>query len=43
LTGLILNAAFGWWGADPVAALAIVPLAVREGIEGWRGEHDESN
>src|SRR5258706_11098244 len=43
LTGLILNAAFGWWWADPVAALAIVPLAVREGLEGWRGEHDESN
>ena len=42
LVGLILNAAFGWWWADPVAALAIVPLAVREGLEGWRGEcHEE--
>jgi divalent metal cation (Fe/Co/Zn/Cd) transporter len=41
LAGLILNAAFGWWWADPVAALAIVPLAVREGLEGWRGEHDD--
>jgi divalent metal cation (Fe/Co/Zn/Cd) transporter len=40
--GLLLNAAFGWWWADPVAALAIVPLVVREGLEGWRGEHDES-
>jgi divalent metal cation (Fe/Co/Zn/Cd) transporter len=40
LTGLILNAALGWWWADPLAALAIVPLAVREGFEGWRGEHD---
>jgi divalent metal cation (Fe/Co/Zn/Cd) transporter len=41
LVGLILNAAFGWWWADPLAALAIVPLAVREGLEGWRGEcHD---
>jgi divalent metal cation (Fe/Co/Zn/Cd) transporter len=29
LTGLILNAAFGWWWADPVAALGIVPLVVR--------------
>jgi divalent metal cation (Fe/Co/Zn/Cd) transporter len=38
LAGLILNAALGWWWADPLAALAIVPLAVREGLEGWRGE-----
>lgn len=38
--GLVLNAAFGWWWADPLAALAIVPLAVREGLEGWHGEHD---
>ena len=37
LAGLVLNAALGWWWADPLAALAIVPLAVREGIEGWRG------
>lgn len=41
--GLVLNAAFGWWWADPLAALAIVPLAVREGLEGRRGEHDDSN
>jgi divalent metal cation (Fe/Co/Zn/Cd) transporter len=37
LAGLALNAALGWWWADPVAALAVVPLAVREGLEGWRG------
>jgi len=43
LAGLILNAAFGWWWADPLAALAIVPLAVREGLEGWRGECRDSN
>ena len=44
LVGLILNAAFGWWWADPLAALAIVPLVIREGLEGWRGEcHDESS
>jgi divalent metal cation (Fe/Co/Zn/Cd) transporter len=44
LVGLILNAAYGWWWADPIAALAIVPLAVREGLEGWRGEcHDDSS
>ena len=38
LLGLALNAALGWWWADPAAALAIVPLVVREGLEGWRGE-----
>jgi hypothetical protein len=32
----------GWWWADPLAALAIVPLAIREGLEGWRGERDDS-
>ena len=42
--GLILNAVFGWWWADPLAALAIVPLAIREGLEGWRGDcHEESS
>jgi len=39
LEGLVLNAALGWWWADPLAALVIVPLAVREGLKGWRGEH----
>lgn len=38
LIGLALNAAFGWWWADPVAALAMVPWLVREGVEGVRGE-----
>jgi len=41
LAGLILNAALGWRWADPLAALAIVPLLVREGLEGWRGDHDD--
>ncbi|MGH7319748.1 MAG: cation diffusion facilitator family transporter [Candidatus Rokuibacteriota bacterium] len=41
LGGLILNAAFGWQWADPLAALAIVPLAVREGLEAWRGGHGD--
>ncbi len=39
LAGLLLNAAFGWWWADPAAALVLVPLIVKEGPEGWRGEH----
>ena len=41
LVGVALNAAFGWWWADPVAALAMVPIIVVEGIEGLRGNADE--
>lgn len=35
--GLILNATVGWWWADPLAGLAMVPIIVREGIDGVRG------
>jgi divalent metal cation (Fe/Co/Zn/Cd) transporter len=38
LAGVVLNAALGWWWADPVAALAMVPIIAREGMEGVRGE-----
>ncbi len=38
LVGLVLNAALGWTWADPVAALIIAGVAVREGIEAWRGD-----
>ena len=38
LAGLVLNAAFGLWWADPTVALAIVVLAITEGCETWRGE-----
>ena len=38
LAGLVLNAAFGVWWADPVVALAIAALAAGEGRETWRGE-----
>ena len=38
LAGLGLNALFGWWWADPIAALAMVPIIAKEGIEGVRGE-----
>ena len=41
LAGLVANAQLGWWWADPLAALAIVPLVVREGLEGWRGEDED--
>jgi divalent metal cation (Fe/Co/Zn/Cd) transporter len=38
LIGLLLNSLFGWWWADPIAALVIVVFAVREGIEAWKGD-----
>ncbi|TFG50663.1 MAG: hypothetical protein E4H38_03170 [Gemmatimonadales bacterium] len=38
LAGLLLNALLGWWWADPVAALAIVPIIVREGVDGLRNK-----
>ena len=38
LVGLAANALFGWWWADPAAALVIAAVAVREGRESWRGE-----
>jgi Co/Zn/Cd efflux system component len=38
LIGLGLNAALGWWWADPVAALVIAAIAGREGWQTWRGE-----
>lgn len=43
LLGLGANALWGWWWADPLAALAMVPWLIREGREGVRGEpcHDD--
>jgi len=38
LLGLVLNAALGWWWADPTAALIMVPLIAKEGAEAIRGE-----
>jgi divalent metal cation (Fe/Co/Zn/Cd) transporter len=38
LVGLVLNAIFGWWWADPVAALVMVPIITKEGLEAFRGE-----
>jgi divalent metal cation (Fe/Co/Zn/Cd) transporter len=37
LVGLLLNSLFGWAWADPIAALVIAAVAVREGIEAWNG------
>ena len=38
LGGLLLNALLGWWWADPIAALIMVPIITREGIDALRGE-----
>ncbi len=38
LLGLLLNWLLGWWWADPVAALVMVPIIAREGLQGVRGE-----
>ncbi len=41
LLGLGLNSWLGWWQADPVAALVIASLAVKEGLEAWENEDDD--
>jgi divalent metal cation (Fe/Co/Zn/Cd) transporter len=38
LLGLGLNAALGWWWADPIAGLAMVPIIAKEGIDALRGK-----
>jgi divalent metal cation (Fe/Co/Zn/Cd) transporter len=38
LIGLVLNLALGWWWADPIAALVMVPIIAKEGIEGMRAK-----
>ncbi|MDQ6795818.1 MAG: cation transporter [Chloroflexota bacterium] len=40
LVGLAANALLGWWWADPVAAIVIALLVLRESIEAWRGEEE---
>ena len=38
LGGLVLNALFGLWWADSVAALVMVPIIAKEGVQALRGE-----
>ena len=38
LVGLVLNSTLGWWWADAAAALVIAGIAVREGINAWKGD-----
>ncbi len=39
LLGLVLNANFGWWWADSVAALVMLPIIAKEGVDVLRGEN----
>jgi divalent metal cation (Fe/Co/Zn/Cd) transporter len=41
LVGLGANFLFGWWWADPVAALGLIPFLVKEGWEGFTGEDED--
>jgi divalent metal cation (Fe/Co/Zn/Cd) transporter len=42
LVGVFLNATLGWWWADPLAALGMVPIIVSEGVDGLRAKpHDD--
>jgi divalent metal cation (Fe/Co/Zn/Cd) transporter len=41
LVGLVLNVAFGSWWADPVAALAVVPLVIKEGLEALESDDND--
>ena len=38
LVGLLLNAALGWWWADPAAGLVMTPIIAKEGVEGVKGD-----
>ena len=39
LVGLLLNSLFGWSWADPIAGLVIAAVAIREGLEAWKGRN----
>ena len=43
LVGIGLNALMGWWWADPVAALALIPFFIKEGMENIGGHEDEED
>jgi divalent metal cation (Fe/Co/Zn/Cd) transporter len=43
LVGLLLNAVLGWWWADPVAALSVVPLVIKEGLEALEDDDEASS
>jgi Co/Zn/Cd efflux system component len=39
LVGLALNSLFGWSWADPIAAIVIAGVAIKEGVEAWKGDN----
>ncbi len=41
LVGIGANALFGWWWADPLAALGMTLFIAREALEAWRGDADD--
>ena len=41
LVGLGANFLFGWWWADPAAALGLIPFLIKEGWEGFYGEEED--
>ena len=38
LVGLLLNTALAWWWADPIAALVMVPIIAKEGVDGMKAK-----
>ena len=38
LAGLLLNSTLGWSWADPIAALVLARIALKEGVSAWRGD-----
>ncbi len=38
LVGLLLNSTLGWSWADPIAGLVIAVIAVKEGVDAWKGD-----
>ena len=38
LGGLLVNASLGWWWADPMAGLAMVPIIAKEGVDSLKGK-----
>ena len=36
LVGLLLNAALGWWWADPLAGIIMIPIIAKEGLDGLK-------
>jgi divalent metal cation (Fe/Co/Zn/Cd) transporter len=39
MAGLLLNASFGWWWADPISALVMVPIIAKEGVDGLKARN----